>query len=415
MHGRSPDPRASRPRRLARLLGWNALVLFVLLALGGGAAELYLRLTLPFRESVLPVRAVPGVGVLLQPHAEVRHTNGLDFWRVSRANSLGFLDREPPAPERAAASCHVTFIGDSFVEALEVPIADKAQVRLEELAAREAPGLDVTTSAFGRGRTGQINQLAFYDAHARRLAPDLVVLVFFPRNDFWENSLPLASLIRGYHPDWPPYLYAERAADGAIRLIPPSPEALRRRLVGESGPALGERIERGVREASWFADWLFRRARPPSLPERDAGLIARAGALSRIPGHEAALEGWEPSGRRAIIDMFREEQMPPVFRDAVAFTAFALEQFRERADRDGLSLVMLMTHHEPEDRRLERVREMTAAARIPVISLDDHIVAVGGNPADANWANDGHWNPTGHQWAAEAIWEWLKANPEVCD
>ena len=51
--------------------------------------------------------------------------------------------------ERAAASCHITMIGDSYVEALQVPIADKFHVRLEDLAARELRHLDVTTSAFG--------------------------------------------------------------------------------------------------------------------------------------------------------------------------------------------------------------------------------------------------------------------------
>ena len=62
--------------------------------------------------------------------AEVRWTNGLDFWTVSRTNSPGFLDREPPDPERAAASRHVAVFGDSFVEAKEVAVADKFHVRL---------------------------------------------------------------------------------------------------------------------------------------------------------------------------------------------------------------------------------------------------------------------------------------------
>ena len=51
--------------------------------------------------------------------------------------------------ERAAASCHIAMIGDSYVEARQVPIADKFHVRLEELAARELRHLDITTSAFG--------------------------------------------------------------------------------------------------------------------------------------------------------------------------------------------------------------------------------------------------------------------------
>ena len=39
----------------------------------------------------------------------------------------------------------------------------------------------------------------------------------------------------------------------------------------------------------------------------------------------------------------------------------------------------------------------------------------GGEIEDLHWANDRHWNAAGHRWAAEAILEWLKRHPEVCD
>ena len=34
---------------------------------------------------------------------------------------------------------------------------------------------------------------------------------------------------------------------------------------------------------------------------------------------------------------------------------------------------------------------------------------------DARWAHDGHWNPAGYQWAAEAMLEYLKRNRDVCE
>ena len=125
--------------------------------------------------------------MLLPPDTEIRWTNGLDFWTVSRTNRLGFLDREPPSSERAAKSCLITMIGDSFVEAREVSIPEKFHVGLEEMAARELPHLDVMTSAFGIRGTGQINQLALYDEYVRHLRPKLIVLVFVP-NDFMTTS-----------------------------------------------------------------------------------------------------------------------------------------------------------------------------------------------------------------------------------
>ena len=181
-------------RRLLRLVAWNAGLALAALVLTALAGEAWLRLTKPFMDRANPLRFVPAVGRVHEPDAEVRWTNGYDYWTVSRANRRGFLDRDP-SPERAAASCHVSLIGDSFVDAREVPIADKVQVRLEALAVRRLPHLDVTTSAFGISGTSQIAQLSFYDAYARRLSPKLVVLVFVP-NDFQDNS-PVLAAARG--------------------------------------------------------------------------------------------------------------------------------------------------------------------------------------------------------------------------
>ncbi len=194
------------------------------LALTAAAAEVWLRLRLtkPFTANdELPVHFVPGVGRMLQPQAEVRWTNHVDFWTVSRTNRWGFPDREPVSAERAAAGCHIAMIGDSFVQGREVPIVEKLQVRLEELAARKLPRLDVTTSAFGYSSTGQLNQLPYYDEFARHLHPRLLVLVFVP-NDFADNTPVLQALRVGIDPDRIPWVSAERNGDGIITLRPPS-------------------------------------------------------------------------------------------------------------------------------------------------------------------------------------------------
>ena len=78
-------------------------------------------------------------------------------------------------------------IGDFMVVAHQVPIPDKFHVRLKALATRKLPDLDITTSAFGFGGSGQIMQLPFYDGYAWRLCPKLLVLVFSD-NDFMKQS-----------------------------------------------------------------------------------------------------------------------------------------------------------------------------------------------------------------------------------
>ena len=402
-----------------RLVGWNALLLVAGLVLIGLAGEAWLRSTVPFRTSYRPTVFVPGVGLLLRPDTEVRWTNRLDFWTVSRTNSLGFLDREPPSPERAAEHCHIAMIGDSFVEAMEVPIAQKFHVRLEDLAARELPALAITTSAFGRGTTGQINQLALYDEYVRRLRPKLLVLVFVD-NDFMDNSafLDVFSIRWRLDPKYLPFVYAERGEDGNIQLRPPDPNWASRLPQPHSAKLWISRPMEWMVKRSYLAGWLDAKTSVlTSSPGADPEVIAWLDIQRSRPSYETLLDGWRPTARMRINDEFEKENPPPVFKDSLAFTAFALDRFQERTQRDGISLVLLATHRmgQAGDRLTSYMNAMAEARDIPIINQYDYIVGQGNAVEDVHWAHDAHWNPTGHQWAAEALLEYLKQNQAVCE
>ena len=400
-------------RRALRLVGWNALFLVLGLALIGVAGETYWRLRAPFGETFRPYAWSPNVGAIYKPHADVRWTNHLDFWTESRTNGLGFVDREPIGLERAAASCHVAMIGDSYVEALQVPIAEKFHVRLEELAAEELPHLDITTSAFGMPGTGQVSQLAYYDEFARYLRPALLILVFV-NNDFVDNAPILYGLRQGVDPDRLWNVSATRGADGSITLRPPyPPHSQESRLAVPSGHTRAADHPTGV---SLFANWLDAK-RPTSSDDADPGLVAQVALLSRrSPGYAALLDGWRPTTREGVDDPFLHTQdLPPVYEDALDFTGFALDRFRERADRDGAALVILSIHHMGTRGHLgfDRLATLAESRGIPIIDQHDYITRQGARPRDAIWAHDGHWNAAG-RWAAEALLEYLKENQATC-
>ena len=126
-------------------------------------------------------------GAYLPPTRRCVGRTGLNSGRNHEPTAWDSWTANPSASSAPAASCHIAMIGDSYVEALQVPIADKFHVRLEELAAEELRHLDITTSAFGIMGTGQVNQLAYYDEFARTLRPALLVLVFV-NNDFMNNA-----------------------------------------------------------------------------------------------------------------------------------------------------------------------------------------------------------------------------------
>ena len=109
--------------------------------------------------------------------------------------------------------------------------------------------------------------------------------------------------------------------------------------------------------------------------------------------------------------------MPAIYEDALDFTAFALDQFRERADRDGAALVILSTPHMGTrgDLAFDRLTALAESRDIPVIDYNNYVLRQGAVPwKDATWAHDGHWNAAGHRWAAEALLEYLKENQATC-
>ena len=413
-----PPPPPYEFRRIFAVIWWNTLFVSAGLLLVGLAGEAWFRLRAPFADSSLPTVFVHSVGLLRPPDTEVRITNGLDFWVISTTNSLGFMDREPPDPDLSAASCHIVLIGDSFVEGKRMPLHERVQVRLESLSSRELPKLNVAASAFGFGGTGQVHQLAYYDHYARRLRPNIVALVF-GMNDFAENSSSLMGALRGIEPGRLPFVSAERNEEGAYRLAPPNPRFTRLPAPQEepSPSSLRTRVRNFAMESSYWARWFFRKRDALTPNEREADFVARAEAISRLPGYESFLDGWEPTTRQNVHTVFNQAELPPVFQDALALTAFALDEFVDRTDRDGAELVILASHTmgPSGDPLFERMAEMARERGIPVINQSDYVARQGGKIEDAHFAHDIHWSAQGHQWAAEALLEWLRENPQVCD
>ena len=114
---------------------------------------------------------------------------------------------------------------------------------------------------------------------------------------------------------------------------------------------------------------------------------------------------------------FQEGNDAPFYEEVPAFTAFGLDAFKARTERDGAALLVLASHRMRRfgGGTFVRMNEMAAERGIPVINQADFIYRRGGELRDAGWVHDDHWSPTGHQWAAEALLEYLKPNQAVCE
>ena len=401
-----------RVRRVLILIVWNTAFIVIGLTLIGVVGEFYFRVKMPFTHISIPSYFDPEMGIIRKPNSQMYVTNNLDYWTVSRVNSIGFLGREPTSPERAAATCHITVIGDSYVEAKEVSASERFHVRLEEMAAQKLSHLDITVSAFGRGNTGQINQLPYYDKYAQVLNPKLIVLVFY-NNDFWDNSRFLSAMYKGYHPYHMPFVTAERTEDETIRLRPPDPEYLRM-----PGPEVMPSWWQNVAEVTRFAKWIEAEMSTSALfTEPDPWMLEWKKQLKEFPVYETLPPEWWPSNRFKAYDIFDEDNLPLFYEENLDFTEFALDEFKRRADRDDAALIILSTHRMGAEGDLifDRLETMAEAREIPVISQFDYIIHSEGRVEDANFRHDLHWNTTGHRWAAEALLEYLAQNQGVCD
>ena len=421
----TPPPKYARALRAAtrtalRMAAWNALFVISGLLLIALIGEAYFRLTKPFINSSAPSQFVDGVGLIHEPNAELRFVNWYDDLYVSsRTNSLGFLDRQPVSPERAADGCHIAFIGDSFVEAKQVPIADKFHVRLEEMAERELPHLAITTQAYGIGGTGQINQLPFYDEYARHLNPKLLILIF-EVNDFTDNLIVTQALNYGADPDRMPFMSAQKDAHGNLELRPPDPEYDRFRLPKRPNHWSARAWHR-LTGVSYFANWVDKRGHIGNSiwkNQRPHNLATWANILAERPCCAWLTNVLQPGKTVSIKRPYTETTLPPGYEEALEYTAFGIDQFKRRADRDDANLAILAaTSHMGTrgDPQFDRLHAIAEPLNIPLISDYEYILKQGHDAQDGTWTFDGHLNATGHQWAAEAVLEWLKRNQHMCD
>ena len=135
----------------------------------------------------------------------------------------------------------------------------------------------------------------------------------------------------------------------------------------------------------------------PSADNTDPELVAHVALLSRrAPRYAALLDGWRPTTREGISDPFlHARDLHSLYKDALDFTAFALDQFRERAERDGAALAILSSHTMGTRGvpGFDRLAALAESRGIPVIDQYDYILRQGAKPwRDATWAHDGHWN-----------------------
>jgi lysophospholipase L1-like esterase len=374
-------------------------------AFAWGAGELLVRFLIP--TSTVSYRFDPEVGYLLEPGKTFRWVSP-DYDVKVVTNGAGFHDVEH-AVAKPPGTYRILVIGDSMVEALQVPVAE-AFTRLLEERVNDWAGRPVEVLNLGISGKGPAQYLRLLERVGLAYQPDLVIYAVTLINDF-ANDVPEIERdpTKGYYLIEP---------DGSLRFQPPQADA----------PA-SRRREEPLRPSVWVKAAIKRSQFLRSIVEK----------VRRVRATEERHQGAGTTAERSL--PVRSEwnvflaAPPPPWDQAYAVTLRVLEESARLARERGARFVIMLIPPKAlvEDkldaalradglggadglrwdpgRPTRAIEELGRKQGIPVIDLD---AVLRGDYArsgeSASWEHDGHWSPRGHRLTAEALDQYLHAH-----
>lgn len=371
----------------------NSAVLFlgvtVALALGETVARIFRPL------STVEYSMLSEVGPVLTPLQQTRWVNE-DYDVKIFTNSAGFHDVEHPT-EKPAGVYRILVLGDSYVEALQVPIEEGFTQRLQHELGTRVTGRRIEVINLGVSGSGPSQYYRILEQKGLAYAPDLVIMAMLPGNDF-RDSLPVLSGVV-----FKPY-YSIRS-DGTLEYIPPDLSGLGTQYRSFLRRSAFLHLIRKVVVSGTIEGWLAQ-----------IGLLAPAGAVNQ--GSAKAL---------IPLDWYVYVKDPPdPWPEAYRITLRMIRESRELAARHGAEfLVMIVASTVEVEVRWEEAlrgygragefqwdfqrpsREIFRVGKeLGFESIDlrepfqADFLATG---QSGSWPHDGHWNERGHQLAAEVV------------
>ena len=336
-----------------------------------------------------------------------------------RINSDGLRDREH-SKTKPANTVRVAVLGDSFAEAMHVPMEQTfwslLERKLEECNA--FPGKRVEIINFGVSGYGTGQELMTLRQKVWDYSPDLVILAFTTFNDVYDNSRLLSKT-----EEVPYFVYrnGELFYDASFRDSP----TYRRRAskLNRFGRWFQDhlRIVQLVHYAQFVAklrlsDWRNRRAlkNAPPPPVKPTVITARDIGIDNMIYLEPHDEDWKEAWRvtEGLIKQMRDEVKQKEAKFLLVTLSNAIQVYPDPAVRQRfLQHVGAGTMFYPN----VRLKELADREQIDFLDLAQPMQAY----ADQNkvflhgFGNDlgnGHWNPEGHKLAADLIAQKLCPN-----
>ena len=341
----------------------------------------------------------PTLGARLVPGASGWWTQEeREFLVPVEVNSLGLHDHEHPY-EKPAGVTRVLVLGDSFTEAIHVPLDSGFPMVLERNLNQGNGGQRYEVINAGVSGYGTASATLFFEQEGWRYQPDVVLLAFYPGNDIRNNSPTLEDAFRPVYAD-----------DGELERVQPTKIAsaergwlgrsaayrFLRQLVLVRQPAIGRALVR----IGWMKPEALR------APAQTDGIPVGFG-MYQVPPDEVWLDAWQRTER--LLDRLRSSVETRGARFAVALVT-AREQVYPDTWQEILSNHQAMRQRqwdlEEPQRWLQRWCSQRGVACLDLANSFQRKATSGGRML--HYRHDGHWTDAGHELGGILIADFLR-------
>jgi len=315
-------------------------------------------------------------------------------------NRQGLRDVEH-AYAKPSGVFRILVLGDSFVEAMHVPLEATFARRLQKRFDRDGGAGKVEVISAGVSGYGTASELLYFEREGERYQPDLVLLTFYPGNDVKNNSPTLEDILK------PVY-----GPDGALQRV--VGQEARPRLHGWRGLLARSAAYHYLRqllllrqsrlaEALVRHGWLKAEA-IRAAPQQD-GIPVDYGVYAPSPD-PAWQEAW--SHTEALLLRLEHD-----VRATGAHLAIAVLCARDQIYPQWWQEIVAAHRHMQNrqwdlDAPQRRVEAWCAEHGVPCLALASAFRAAVETSAPLYFHHDGHWTAAGHQLAATELARFLE-------
>jgi len=305
------------------------------------------------------------------------------FNQTVSTNSFGMRDREHTI-ENVGEAYRILLLGDSFMEAVQVPFAESfpflLERRLSQIASRKIEVINASVSGWGTD-----DELTYLTRYGRAFQPDLVLVAMTLHNDVSDN------LVEEFH----------EFKGGGLREKPRQDIPLSDYTVLQ--------VKAFLASHSHMAQLIHKFLRRSYVQTAATSLRNHVAELIMQPPSTEIASGWQMTQRlfektRAVAKDAGAELVIFMLPLAIQTSDIHLEQF--------LRSQGLEKNHIDVTAPQQVMQQWSRQSGIPVIDLLPNFRAWIHERGDTLFLeNDGHWTKDGHHVAAETVADYLMQGP----